>query len=227
MDALLCAPAAKPMGYLDAPSRHTAPVLLLRSWHLPWEYADPAPGLALPHCRSFHETVDRDDEGQVSEAELRWRHICHYACGCPAIPAAVQARHGFRTAMCALALRSDMQLDVPLSVLDVSLPVDLQARSAILLDPGSVCMRLHVHCRRVRASSPISWPPLVTMCAPLLAECVPSVPSTAARGRCSYEYGLLQRGAGAIQGSEKHRVRKPTCTGRQGYERRHHRYVPS
>jgi hypothetical protein len=118
--ALLRAPAAKPMGYLHASSRRTARVLMLRSLNLPVEYADPAPeqdpGLDLPYCRFCHKTVHRDDEGQVSEAELRRRHICHCICRCPAIPTAAQARHGFRTAMSALALRSDMQLNVPLSV---------------------------------------------------------------------------------------------------------------
>jgi hypothetical protein len=87
------------MGYLRAPSRHTASVLMLRSLHLPGEYADPAPGLDLPYCRFCHKTVHRDAEGEVSEAELRWRHICQHICGCPAIPTAVQARHDFRTAM--------------------------------------------------------------------------------------------------------------------------------
>jgi hypothetical protein len=119
LDAILRAPAAQPMAYLHAPSHHTALVLMLRSLHLPGEYADPAPGLDLPDCRFCHMTVRRDDEGQVSEAELRWRHVCHYICGCPAIPTAVQACHDFSTAMSALALRSDMQLDVPLSVIDV------------------------------------------------------------------------------------------------------------
>jgi hypothetical protein len=37
---------------------------------------------------------------------------------------------------------------------------------------------------------------------------------------------LLHRGAGSTQDSENHRVKKPTCTGRRGHERRHHRYVP-
>jgi hypothetical protein len=37
LDAILCAPAAQPMAYLHAPSRHTAPVLMLRSLHLPGE----------------------------------------------------------------------------------------------------------------------------------------------------------------------------------------------
>jgi hypothetical protein len=133
LDALLRAPAAKPMGYLHAPSRHTRPVLMRRSLHLPGEYADPAPGLDLPSCRFCHKTVHRDDEGQVSEAELCWRYICHYLCGCPAIPSAVQARHDFRTAMSALTLRSGMQLDVPLSV------SDRRALMAFLLDPGTVC----------------------------------------------------------------------------------------
>jgi hypothetical protein len=38
--------------------------------------------------------------------------------------------------MSALTLWSDVQLDVPLSVLDISLPVDRQALMAFLLDPG-------------------------------------------------------------------------------------------
>jgi hypothetical protein len=41
--------------------------------------------------------------------------------------------------MSALVFRSDMHLDVPLSVLDVTLPVDRQALMAFLLDPESVC----------------------------------------------------------------------------------------
>jgi hypothetical protein len=118
------------MGYLQSPSRHAAPVML-RSLHLPREYANPAPGLDLPYCCCCNITVHRDDEGQVSEAELRWRRICHYICGCAAIPAAIQARHDFRTAMTALALRSDMQIDVPLSVLDVSLRMDRRALTAL------------------------------------------------------------------------------------------------
>jgi hypothetical protein len=58
---------------------------------------------------------------------------------CPAIPTAEQARHDFRTAMSALALLSDMQLDVPLLVIVVSVPVEHRALMAFLLDPGSVC----------------------------------------------------------------------------------------
>jgi hypothetical protein len=180
------------MGYLRAPSRHAAPVLKLRSLHLPGEYADPAPGLDQPYCRFCHKTVHQDDEGQVSEAELRWRHICHYVCpaipaGMPAIPAAVHARYDFRTAMSALALRSDMQLDVPLSVLDVSLPVDRQALMAFILDPGSVCTAApHAlpSCARV-VSDLLTAVGHAVCTAPLLAECVPPVPSAAARGRCS------------------------------------------
>jgi hypothetical protein len=229
LDAILRAPAVQPMAYLHAPSRHTAPVLMLRSLHLPGEYADPAPGLELPYCRFCHKTVHRDDEGQVSEAELRWRHICHYICGCPAIPAAEHARHDFRTAISALALRSDMQLDVPMSVMDVSLPMDHRTLMALLLDPGSVCTAApHAlpSCARV-VSDFLTAIGHAVCTAPLLAECVPCVSSAAARGRCSYEYGLLQRGAGSTQDSENHRVRKPTCTGRRGHEQRHHRYVPS
>jgi hypothetical protein len=119
---------------------------MLQSFHLPREYADPAPGLDLPYCRFYHITAHRDDKGQVSEPELPWRHICHHISSCPAIPAAVQARHDFKTEMSALALRSDMQVDVPLSVLDASLPLDwqaLMASSLILQDPadpaGAVC----------------------------------------------------------------------------------------
>jgi hypothetical protein len=147
----------------------------------------------LPYCRSCHKTVHRDDEGQVSEADahkLRWRHICHYICGYPATPAAVQAHHDFETAMSALALRSDMQLDVPLSVLDVSLPVERQALMAFLLDPGSVCTAApHAlpSCTRV-VSNLLTAIGHAVCTAPLLAECVPPVPSTAARGQCSYEY---------------------------------------
>jgi hypothetical protein len=165
------------MGY--APSRHTAPVLMLRSLHLPAEYADPAPGLDLPYCLFCHKAVHQDDEGQVSEAELRWRHICHYICGCPTIPAAVQARHDFRTAMSVLALWLDMQLDVPLSVLDVSLPVDRQALMAFLLDPGSICTAApHAlpSCMRV-VSDFLTAIGHAVCTAPLLAERVPSVPS--------------------------------------------------
>jgi hypothetical protein len=144
----------------------------------------------LPYCRLCHRTVHRDDEGQVAETELRWRHICHYICECPAIPTAEQARRNFRTAMSALTLRPDVQLDVPLSVLDVSLSMDWRALMAILLDPGIAC-----------AAAPHALPACTrdvsdflnaighAVCtAALLAECVPSVPSAAARGRCSYEY---------------------------------------
>jgi hypothetical protein len=50
----------------------------------------------------------------------------------------MQERYDFSTAMSALALRSDMQLDVPLLVLDVSQTVDWQAFMGFLLDPGSI-----------------------------------------------------------------------------------------
>jgi hypothetical protein len=106
---------------------------------LPGEYANPAPGLDLPYCRFCHKTVHRDDEGPVCEAELRRRRICHYICDCPAISAAVQACHDFRTAMSELALDWDMQLDVPLSVSDESHTAERPALMAFLLDPGSIC----------------------------------------------------------------------------------------
>jgi hypothetical protein len=131
------------------------------------------------------------DEGEVSEAELCWRHICHYICGCPAVPAAVQARHDFRTAMSAPALRSDMQLDVPLSVLDVSstvsLPVDQRAHMAFLLVPGPVCTAApHASLSCTRFASDVLAAIGQAVCiAPLLARLCASVPSAGARGRCS------------------------------------------
>jgi len=131
--------------------------------------------------------------------------------------------------MSALALRSDMHLDVPLSVMDVSLPVDHRALMPLLLDPSSVCTAApHAlpSCARV-VSDFLTAIGHAVCTSPLLAECVPFVPSAAARGRCSYEYGLLQRGAGSTQDSENHRVRKTTCTGRRGHECRHHRHAPS
>jgi hypothetical protein len=65
--------------------------------------------------------------------------LCCDICGCPAISAAVQAGHEFRTAMSELALQSDMHLDVPLPVLDGSHTVGRRALMAFLLDPGSIC----------------------------------------------------------------------------------------
>jgi hypothetical protein len=111
---------------------------MLRSLHLPGESLN-VPGPHLPCCRSCDNTEHRDDKGQVSEAELRWRHICDYICDCRAISVAMQARHDFRTAMSELPLQSDMQFDVRLSVLDVSLTVDLQSLIAFVFDPGSIC----------------------------------------------------------------------------------------
>jgi hypothetical protein len=157
---------------------------------LPGEYANPAPGLDLLYCHFCHITMQRDDEEQLSEAKLRWRHICHDICGCPTNPAAVHVRHDFRTAMSALAFRSDMQIDVPLSVLDVSLPVDRQTLMAFLLVPGFVCTATPalLSCTRV-VSDFLTAIGHAVCSAPLLADCVPPVPSAAARGRCSCEYG--------------------------------------
>jgi hypothetical protein len=141
-------------------------------------------------------TVHRDAGGRVSEAELRRRHICHYICGCPANPAAVQARHDFRTAMSAQAFRSDMQLDGPLSVLDRSLRVDRRrALMVFLLEAGSVCVvapHALPSCTHI-VSNLLTAISHAVCTAPLLAQCVPSVPSATARGRWSYVYGLLQR----------------------------------
>jgi hypothetical protein len=173
-----------------APSRHAAPALMLRL--LPRKYADPAPALDLLYCCFCHEMVHQDDEGQVSAAELRWRHICHYVCRCPAIPAAVHARRDFRTTMSALALRSDMQLDVPQSVLEISLTVNRQALVLFILHPWSVCTAVpHALPSCTRDVSYFLTAVGHAVCTnPLLAECVPPVPSAAACGRCSYEWLL-------------------------------------
>jgi hypothetical protein len=107
--------------------------------HLPREYANPAPGPDLPYCHFCDTTVHRDDEEQVSEAEPRWQHICHYICDCPDIPDAVHACHSFRTAMSELALQFDVQRDMPLSALDAYHTEERRALMACLLDPVSMC----------------------------------------------------------------------------------------
>jgi hypothetical protein len=71
------------------------------------------------------------------------------------------------------------------------LSVYRRALMEFLLDPGAVCTAApHAlpSCTRV-ASDFLTAVGHAVCTAPLLADCVPSVPSAAARGRCSYENG--------------------------------------
>jgi hypothetical protein len=87
--------------------------------------------------------------------------------------------------MSALALRSYMQLNVPLSVLDVSLLMDRQALMAFPLDPGSVCIGAHaamLSCTRgVSECLTAIGQALCALPRCLLKVCIP-VPSDEARG---------------------------------------------
>jgi hypothetical protein len=113
-------------------------VLMLRSLHLLGDHNDPSPGLDLPYCRS----VTRRCTGvtKVKCLRLSYAGATSANTSANALPSLLLCRrHDFRTSMSALALRVDMQFDVPLSVLDVSLSVEQQALMAFLLDHGFVC----------------------------------------------------------------------------------------
>jgi hypothetical protein len=62
-------------------------------------------------------------------------------------------------------------------------------------------------------------------------ECMTVAARASAWSMPEFGYALsvmsYHRGAGSTQGSENHRISKPTCTGRRGHERTHHRHIPS
>jgi hypothetical protein len=87
---------------------------------MPGEHAKTAPGLGLPYGHVCNKTVHRGDEGQVAEAELRWRHIFLDICDCPETSDAVHALLSFRKGMSGMALHLNAAGYAPVDVRPVS-----------------------------------------------------------------------------------------------------------
>jgi len=136
LSPLLAAPAGVREAFLRAPARDVAPVLMLRSLHLPSDRAAHAAYTRDSYKCMFCGHCVADPECTCTEAELRWRHIRHSLCACASVPGVASARHGLHSSAVGVAMGAQF---ARVRAGCTRAAADPAVLLPFLLNPASVC----------------------------------------------------------------------------------------